>query len=72
MLEIRRRMPKGCILVGQFHDAGLFECEVGVPAAAMKALIKEIFAEPVVVPTTGRSMVLSIDLKEGRRMSDVA
>lgn len=71
MLAMRREgLPKGCRLVGQFHDAALYECKIGKSAEAMKKMIRRYYDAPVVVG--GRSFVMPIDMKEGLRLSEVA
>lgn len=69
--EIDQAMPRDCQLVGQFHDAGLFECKIGKAAEQMEALIRQTFDEPVTLPGNGRSFILPIDLKTGMRLSEV-
>lgn len=77
---IRRRLPAGAHVVAQIHDAAIME----VPERhvdRVKALVRETWAEPVVIPANGwgsstriedgaRSFVMPIDLKDGERWSD--
>ena len=72
MLRMRRDgLPKGCELVGQFHDAALYECRKGRAAKEMEILIKRIYGEPVRLPN-GREFIMPIDFKTGERLSEVA
>jgi uracil-DNA glycosylase family 4 len=69
LLEMEKRRTKNARLVVYHYDAAIYE----TPAAeveTMKGLIKELWEEPVVVPTNGRSFVLPIELKDGSRLSD--
>jgi len=72
MLRMRRQgLPKGCTLVGQFHDAALYECREGRASKEMEKLIRTVYGEPVELPN-GRRFMLPIDFKVGGRLSEVA
>lgn len=71
MLEMRAAMPRGCQLIFQGHDSGCYECEEGEPEKQMEELIRRTFERPVKLKN-GRELVLAIDLKKGRRLSEVS
>jgi DNA polymerase I-like protein with 3'-5' exonuclease and polymerase domains len=67
-IALSKRLPRGCDLVAQVHDA----CTYDVPhtkAALVERLIREAWAEPI--PLKGGPLVLPIDLKRGDRWSDL-
>lgn len=71
MLEMREKMPRGCQLIFQGHDSGCYECEEGEPERQMEELIRRTFEKPVRL-NNGRELVLTIDLKKGKRLSEVS
>ena len=78
--KIQQALPSSASVVAQIHDAAILE----VPerhVEHVRALVKEAWAEPVIIPTNGwgsstrvedgaRSFVMPIDLKIGDRWSD--
>ena len=60
----------GARLVAQIHDAVITEVPE-VDAELWKSRIKEIWAEPVTIPRTGRSFTMPVDLKVGTRWSEL-
>ena len=68
-VTISKRLLPGVRPVAQIHDAGIYETPHR-HVEKMKDLLKEVWAEPVVLPSNGRSFVLPIDLKTGGRWSD--
>jgi uracil-DNA glycosylase family 4 len=69
LLEIEAKLPKPAKLIAQIHDAAI--AEVPTPLVSdVKALVVETWKRPVLVKTSGLSMTMPIDLKEGERWSD--
>jgi uracil-DNA glycosylase family 4 len=69
LLVIDARKPKRVKQLTYAYDSATYE----VPekdVETMKGLISDVWAEPVVVPGTGRSFMQPIELKEGLRWSD--
>jgi uracil-DNA glycosylase family 4 len=65
---IDARMPKGVKQVLYQYDSAIYETPMGL-VPEMKALIKDVWAEPVKIPG-GREFLQPIELKEGVRWSD--
>jgi len=71
VVEMDKRLPGGCRLVAQVHDACIYEARIGRPAREMAALVRETWEEPVIVE--GReALVFPIDQKEGDRWGNIA
>lgn len=72
LLRIWRRLKKtyGSVvkLVAQIHDAGIFQCPDRL-VPAVRAIIQEEADKPVMI--NGFSVVFPIDLKSGKRWSEV-
>lgn len=69
LIEIYPRMPRGCHVLGQYHDALIFEAPCGEPANTLHRLVKDQWAEPVKIPHNGLELTMPIDLKRGDRWS---
>jgi DNA polymerase I-like protein with 3'-5' exonuclease and polymerase domains len=67
MVVIDGRLPPGCKMVAQIHDACIIDCPEN-KADAVSALIADVWAPPVKTP--GGDMYLPIDAKQGIRWSD--
>ena len=71
MIEMRKRLPRKDVrIVGQWHDALVFESRKGAPSELTQKVIKETWAKPIFVPSSGRTFVMPIDQKTGTRLSD--
>lgn len=86
ILHIYDGLPKGARIVAQVHDSGILEAKgniavvekdgkkkqlpAGRAVTTTWQLIKDVWAQKIVTPTTGREWVMPIDLKLGRRWSD--
>jgi uracil-DNA glycosylase family 4 len=66
---IDARMPRRVKQVIYQYDSAIYECPER-DAETMEKLIDEVWAEPVVIPGTGRSFMQPIDRKRGTRWSD--
>lgn len=79
LLAIEAERPKNSPLVMWAYDAAVYECPEtdvmlgpdGKPVGAMPDLIKRTFAEPIRVAHNGVEFIQPIDLKVGRRLSDL-
>jgi uracil-DNA glycosylase family 4 len=69
LLELKRRLPKKAHVVTQVHDALKIHVPQGRQSELVKREVKEIWAQPVHIEESGRTMVMPIDLKEGERWS---
>ncbi len=70
IVKLHRRLPRGSRLIAQIHDSMIVEAKVGNVANDAERMIKELWAEPIKTPTTGREWIMPIDLKRGQRWSD--
>lgn len=85
LAQLVPRLPRGAGLVAQVHDAAITEARgsfelVGEKKKQQQArgrvavetvqLIRSVWDEPIVTPTTGQSWRMPIDLKMGYRWSD--
>jgi DNA polymerase I-like protein with 3'-5' exonuclease and polymerase domains len=70
LIALRPRLPKSARIVFQGHDSALVETDAGQDARLTNELIQELWDEPILVPTSGRTMVMPIDRHEGDRLSD--
>jgi uracil-DNA glycosylase family 4 len=70
LIELRPQLPASAVPVFQGHDSVAIEAAVGADADLTEGLIKELWAKPIFVPTSGKSFVMPIDLKRGDRLSD--
>lgn len=70
LIELRKRLPKSACPVFQGHDSVATQVRSGPDADLTERLIKELWAEPIFVPTSGRTFVMPIDLHSGNRLSD--
>jgi uracil-DNA glycosylase family 4 len=66
---IDRRMPRQVKQIVYQYDSAIYETPIEL-APAMRKLISDVWAEPVVVPNIGVRFQQPIDLKEGVRWSD--
>jgi uracil-DNA glycosylase family 4 len=69
LLELKPRLPKKAHVVTQVHDALMIHVPKGRQSELVKREVKEIWAQPVHIEESGRTMVMPIDLKEGERWS---
>jgi DNA polymerase I-like protein with 3'-5' exonuclease and polymerase domains len=68
LLELKKRLPKGCFVIAQIHDALIIHCPNRY-VERVKRIVKEIWAEKVTIDESGCTFVMPIDLKEGERWS---
>jgi DNA polymerase I-like protein with 3'-5' exonuclease and polymerase domains len=68
MISLDAKLPRGCNLVAQIHDACIYDCPAK-SASLLENLIKEEWAKEI--PLLGGPLVLPIDLKRGDRWSDL-
>lgn len=68
LIELRRRLPRRVKVVAQIHDALVLEARQGKDSRITGELIKELWAEPVRIPTNGLEFVMPIDQKRGERL----
>jgi DNA polymerase I-like protein with 3'-5' exonuclease and polymerase domains len=66
LIALRKRLPRGCFVVAQIHDALIVHC-LDKYVERVKRLVKEIWAEPIFIPESGCTFCMPIDLKEGER-----
>ena len=69
LLLLDQRRTKNAKLVIYHYDAAIYETPIS-ECADMTRIIREVWAEPIVVPHNGLRFVLPIDQKEGDRLSD--
>jgi uracil-DNA glycosylase family 4 len=67
-IALAARLPRGVELVAQIHDACIFDVPKQL-SGKVENLIREEWAKPI--PTPGGALVLPIDLKRGRRWSEL-
>lgn len=70
LIELRPKLPTSARPVFQGHDSVAIEVKSGPDTHSVERLIKETWAEPIYVPTSGKSFVMPVDLKSGGRLSD--
>ena len=70
LIELRPRLPRSAKPVFQGHDSLCIEVSAGRDARITESLIRELWAKPIFVPTSGKTFVMPIDFKEGGRLSD--
>ena len=70
LINIRPLLPKSARPVFQGHDSLAVEVAIGSDADDTVGIITEYWKKPIFVPTSGRSFVMPIDLKQGERLSD--
>lgn len=71
VVEMDRRLPRGCRLVAQIHDACIYECKSGKPARQMEELVRDVWAEPAPLESAEKKLVFPIDVKRGDRWGDL-
>jgi uracil-DNA glycosylase family 4 len=69
LIALRPRLPKLAVPVFQGHDSLSVQC-AHFDAPVVERLIKELWDEPIFVPTSGKSFKMPIDFKIGDRLSD--
>lgn len=75
-LPRKNGLPFGWKLVAQVHDACVFECRIGKRAERVAEEIRQMWAEPVIIPPSamckrGAEFKLGIDLKVKQRYSEL-
>lgn len=68
LIELRRRLPRRVKVGAQIHDALLLEARQGKDSRITGELIRELWAEPVRIPTNGLEFVMPVDQKRGERL----
>lgn len=69
LLLIDSRLPPGARQLFYAYDSATYEVPEG-RAVEMEKLLRDVWAEPILVPHTGKTFVQPIDAKIGRRLSD--
>jgi uracil-DNA glycosylase family 4 len=69
LLELEKRKTKGARLLIYHYDSAIYETP-DAECADMERIVKDMWAEPIVVPHNGVSFVQPIEQKCGERLSD--
>jgi DNA polymerase I-like protein with 3'-5' exonuclease and polymerase domains len=68
LIELKKRLPRGCFVVAQIHDALIIHC-LNRYVERVKRIVKEIWAQEVTIPESGCTFVMPAEIKEGERWS---
>lgn len=69
LLELEKRKTRGAKLIYYWYDAAIYDTP-DAEVADMERIVRDVWAEPIVVPHNGVSFVQPIDQKTGGRLSD--
>jgi uracil-DNA glycosylase len=70
MVELRGTIPRSVKIVGQWHDALVFESPEGAAADETEGRVREMWGRQIVCKSSGRAFVMGADVKRGYRLSD--